>query len=72
MCLAKTSVCFAVLFGFVIGQRTIRSESVLASHWELDEGTGTTTKDLVKSYEAKSVGKTAPKWVTSDISVTCP
>jgi len=47
VCLAKTSVCFAVLFGFVIGQRTIRSESVLASHWELDEGAGTTTNDAV-------------------------
>ncbi len=47
VCLAKISVCFAVLFGFVIGQQTIRSESVLVSQWRLDEGTGTTTSDAV-------------------------
>jgi concanavalin A-like lectin/glucanase superfamily protein/Big-like domain-containing protein len=47
VCLARISVCLVVFFGFVIGQRTIRSESVLASHWQLDEGTGTTTNDAV-------------------------
>ena len=47
VCLAKTSLCFAVLFGLVIGQRTIQSASVLVSQWKLDEGTGTTTSDAV-------------------------
>jgi hypothetical protein len=47
VCLAKTSVCFAVLFGLIIGEQPIRSESVLVSQWKLDEGTGMTTSDAV-------------------------
>jgi concanavalin A-like lectin/glucanase superfamily protein len=53
-------------------QHLTGKETGLVVYFPFDEGTGTTTKDLVKSYEAKSVGKTAPKWVTSDIDVTCP
>src|SRR5262245_43184237 len=52
VCLAKISVCIAVLFGLVIGHRTIRAESVLVSQWKLDEGTGTTTTDAVTSGSA--------------------
>lgn len=53
-------------------QHLTGKEAGLVVYFPFDEGTGTTTKDLVKSYEAKSVGKTAPKWVTSDADVTCP
>lgn len=53
-------------------QHLTGKESGLVVYFPFDEGTGTSTKDLVKSYEAKSIGKTAPKWVTSDIEVTCP
>jgi hypothetical protein len=46
--LARIAVCLAVVFS-VAGDQQVRSESELVSHWELDEGTGTTTTDSVAS-----------------------
>lgn len=47
--LARIAVCLGVVVGFVGVQSTLRSESVLVSQWNLDEGTGTTTIDSTGS-----------------------
>ncbi len=47
-------------------------EANLVAYFTFDEGTGTSSKDLVQSYEANFGGKTAPKWATSDVMFTCP
>jgi hypothetical protein len=49
VCLAKISVCLAVFLSFVTARETVRAQTVLVSHWKLDEGTGTTTSDAVAS-----------------------
>ena len=67
VCLARIFVCFAVLFGFVIGQPTSRSESVLVSQWKLDEGTGTTTNDAVAGGGTGTLQNGA-RWTTGKSS----
>ena len=47
--LARIAVCLGVVFGLLGTQQTVRSASVLISHWKLDEGTGTTTTDSAAS-----------------------
>ena len=47
--LARMAVCIAVVFSVAGYRETVHSESVLVGHWELDEGTGTTTTDSVGS-----------------------
>jgi hypothetical protein len=46
-------------------------ESGLVVYFKFDEGTGTTSRDLVGRYEARSTGATAPKWVKSDVALVC-
>ena len=43
--LARVVVCLGVAFLGAGARQTVRSASVLLSHWELDEGTGTETAD---------------------------
>ena len=43
--LAKVVVCLGVVFVAAGARQTVQSASVLMSHWELDEGQGTTTTD---------------------------
>jgi hypothetical protein len=47
--LAKTSGPLVVVLALFLSRQTVRSESVLISHWKLDEGSGTTTADAVAS-----------------------
>ncbi len=51
--------------------RLTGKEPDLVAYFPFDEGTGTTSKDLVKSYEAKFGGNTLPKWATSEVELTC-
>jgi hypothetical protein len=53
-------------------QRLTGKETGLVVYYTFDEGTGTSSKDLVGSFEAKFGGTTQPKWVTSDLQLTCP
>ncbi|MEO6598925.1 MAG: LamG domain-containing protein [Polyangiaceae bacterium] len=46
-------------------------EAGLVVYYSFDEGTGTTSKDLVAGYVAKFGGTTAPKWATSDLALGC-
>ena len=45
--LARLMICLVVASGFVAGRQSVHSASVLLSHWELDEGSGTTITDSV-------------------------
>ena len=53
-------------------QRLTGKETGLVVYYTFDEGTGTSSTDLVGSYIAKFGGTTQPKWVTSDLQLTCP
>lgn len=55
-----------------MAQRLTGKEAGLVVYYTFDEGTGTTSKDLVGGYEAKFGGNTQPKWATSDLPLTCP
>ena len=46
-------------------------EANLVVYFPFDEGTGTTSKDLVGGFEAK-FGNTAPKWAASEVELSCP
>ncbi len=46
-------------------------EANLVVYFPFDEGTGTTSKDLVGEFEAK-FGNTAPKWAASEVELSCP
>jgi hypothetical protein len=50
--LAKLAVCLGVIFVLTSVQQTVYSQSVLVSHWELEEGTGTTTTDSTQTRTA--------------------
>jgi hypothetical protein len=47
------------------------NEANLVVYFPFDEGTGTTSKDLVGGFEAK-FGNTAPKWAASEVELSCP
>ena len=47
--LASVVVCLVIGLGFFVTEQTVRSASVLVSHWRLNEGTGLTTADSVAS-----------------------
>jgi hypothetical protein len=53
-------------------QRLTGKETGLVVYYTFDEGTGTSSKDLVGNYVAKFGGTTQPKWATSDLQLTCP
>ncbi|MEP7052204.1 MAG: LamG domain-containing protein [Pseudomonadota bacterium] len=53
-------------------QRLTGKETGLVVYYTFDEGTGTSSTDLVGNYVAKFGGTTQPKWVTSDLQLTCP
>jgi len=55
-----------------MGQRLSGKEPGLVVYYTFDEGTGTTSKDLVGGFEAKFGGNTQPKWATSDVPLDCP
>jgi len=55
-----------------MNQRLTGKEAGLVVYYNFDEGTGTSSKDLVGNFEAKFGGTTQPKWVTSDLTLTCP
>jgi|SRR5688572_12813236 len=46
-------------------------EANLVVYFPFDEGTGTTSKDLVGGFEA-TFGNTAPKWAASEVELNCP
>jgi Concanavalin A-like lectin/glucanases superfamily len=46
-------------------------EAGLVVYYSFDEGTGTSSKDLVGGFVAKFGGNTQPKWATSDIALVC-
>ena len=49
VCLARTVVCLAVALGLFSTPQPLQSQSVLVSHWELDEGVGEATTDSAAS-----------------------
>jgi hypothetical protein len=55
-----------------MGQHLTGKETGLVVYYNFDEGTGTTSKDLVGNYVAKFGGTTQPKWATSEVMLTCP
>ena len=55
-----------------MNQRLTGKEAGLLVYYTFDEGTGTSSKDLIGNYEAKFGGTTQPKWATSDLQLTCP
>jgi hypothetical protein len=55
-----------------MGQHLTGKETGLVVYYNFDEGTGTTSKDLVGSYIAKFGGTTQPKWAPSEVVLTCP
>jgi hypothetical protein len=52
-------------------RRVSAKEPGLVVYFTFDEGTGTSSKDLVAGYEAK-FGTAAPKWASSEVELTCP
>ena len=48
-CLARTVVCLAVALGLFSTPQPLQSQSMLVSHWELDEGVGEATTDSAAS-----------------------
>jgi hypothetical protein len=52
-------------------QKLSGKEPGLVVYFPFDEGTGTTSKDLVGGYEAK-FGNAAPKWASSEVDLSCP
>jgi Concanavalin A-like lectin/glucanases superfamily/Bacterial Ig domain len=45
--LARVSVCLVASLSLIAARQVVNTESVLVSHWELDEGKGTTTIDSI-------------------------
>ena len=49
LCLARTVVCLAAALGLFSTPQPLQSQSMLVSHWELDEGVGEATTDSAAS-----------------------
>lgn len=54
-----------------MNQHLSRQEPALLVYYKFDEGSGTTTKDLIGDFPANFGGNTSPKWATSDVALTC-
>jgi hypothetical protein len=53
-------------------QHLTGKEAGLVAYFKFDEGSGTTSKDSVKAYEAKLEGTTMPQWADSEVQLSCP
>lgn len=52
-------------------QHLTGKEQGLVVYFPFDEGTGTSSKDLVGGYQANFEGNTKPQWTTSEVELTC-
>jgi hypothetical protein len=53
-------------------QHLTGKEAGLVAYFKFDEGSGTSSKDSVKAYEAKLEGNTMPQWADSEVQLSCP
>jgi len=54
-----------------MNKRLTGTETGLVTYFHFDEGTGTTSKDVVKQAVATLQASTVPKWVKSDVMLDC-